>query len=213
MRKKELPISNKTLVLTLGALLPLGMNISHVLDGGMTHDLMYYAAFLIYLLAILLVEWYVKSFDGKKVLPNLCYIVTVFSLSIILVTNVQTANTAYIKKDLERQATLSVMTTVNADINRTEGYVVGETEVKFIGSPQTGVYEIFPNILKITGLGSKSQITYEETYYSYYKYILQTPLNQSYEEIPKEITDEMPVFPKDGYIKWYDGILIVKMSE
>ena len=211
MRKQDLPTINKLLVLALGALLPLGMNISYVLDGGMDHDLMHYASWLIYLFAILITEWYVASSEDKK-LPRSCSAATVLILSIILATDVQTANNAYIKKDLERQATLSVMTSVRAEMNRVDNYIPGETPVVFIGKPQTGVNEIFPNISNITGVALTSAITYADTYDAYFRYILQAPFLPSENEIPEQFTNAMTTFPEEGCIQWYDNILVVKLS-
>ncbi len=210
--KEKLPVINKILVLALGSLLPLGMNISYLADGGMVHDLMFFAAWLIYLLAILMANWYIASSSSKKRLPRLCYIVTFLTLLFILYTDVQTANCAYVKKDLERQSTLSIMAMVSADIEKTENYVAGETEVIFTGTPQTGTYHLFPYLSRITGLGSTSQITYYETYYSYFSYILQNPIRKGKNNIPKDFTESMAAFPKQGYIQWYGDTLVVKLS-
>lgn len=211
--RKKLPISSRILVLILGALLPLGMNISCVADGGMVHDLMLYAVWLIYLLAILMTEWYATSSPKSKKFPKLCYVAVCAVLFLILITDVQTANSAYVKKDLERQATLSVMSTVNAEMNMADDYVAGKTKVAFVGTPPTGINKIFPNLTHITGLGSKAPITYVETYNSYFQFILQTPLLQSKEDVPKSFTDNMKAFPEQGYIQWYDDVLVVKLSD
>lgn len=213
MKKKTLSKSNKLLILCLSALLPLGMNISYVLDGGMAHDLMLYSAWLIYLLAILLINWFKDSCDGAKVMKKLCNFLTVIILFAILITDVQTANSAYVKKDLERQATLSIMTEVDYEMNKIDNYIAGETNVVFIGIPQVGINELFPYMTHITGLQHKSPVSYFEYYSPYYHYILQKPLAQSKKDIPKTFIDPIPAFPNEGYIQWYDDILVVKMSE
>ncbi len=207
---KKLPVLNKALFIVLGALLPLGMNVSCVLDGGMVHDLMLYAAWLIYLLVLLMV--YTEASPRVGVLPKMCRGVAVFALVLILLADVQTANSAYVKKDLERQATLSVMTNVNAQMNATEGYVPGESKVVFVGQPKTEDNGLFPYVSRITGLGGRSTITYDGTYTTYYKYVLQTALCRVANDIPAEFTDAMPSFPESGCIQWYNDVLVVKLS-
>ena len=209
---KRLPIPNKVLTIVLGMLLPLGMNISCVLDGGMVHDLMLYAAWLVYLLVLLLVSAYTDSALCSGILPKACQNVAVFVLILILLVDVQTANSAYVKKSLERQATLSIMTNVNAQMNGTAGYMPGESKVVFVGSPRTESNELFPYLSQITGLGYEAAITYEGVYTAYYKYVLQTALWQVSNDIPKEFTDPMPSFPQNGYIQWYNDVLVVKLS-
>ena len=209
---KTLPVLNKVLVLALGGLLPLGMNISCVLDGGMVHDLMLYAAWLVYLLVLLLVSAYTDFALCSGSLTRACRGVAVFALILILLADVQTANSAYVKKDLERQATLSIMTNVNAQMNGTEGYIPGESKVVFVGVPKTGSNGLFPYLSQITGLGCEAAITYEGVYSAYYKYVLQTALWQVSNDIPKEFTDPMPSFPQNGYIQWYNDVLVVKLS-
>ena len=46
------------------------------------------------------------------------------------------ANQIYLKKDLEYDTTLSVMTRVVDRIEQVEGYIPGETPVKFLGDIQ-----------------------------------------------------------------------------
>jgi len=214
MSSKVLAMSNKIVVLLLCVLLPLGMNISFVADSGMLHYLMIYAIWLIYLLPIIITDWYAVSNLTNSRLPEFCKGVTVIALGIILFSNIQMANMAYVKKQLERQATLSIMTTVNAQMNQTAGYVAGKTEVVFIGSPKTGAQGM-PNYLSyIIGLNFRTPITYVGVYNAYYKYVLQSPLRwQRTTTVPVEFTKLMPSYPKAGYIQWYNDLLVVKLSD
>ena len=213
MYRKELPLINKLLVLILGMLLPLGMNISCAADDGMVHDLMLYAAWLTYLLAILLTDWYAASAGATKKMPRYCRVIAFLALILILGTDVQTANSAYVKKDLESQATLSFVTIVNEDLNETEGYVAGETGVCLVGVPQTGLNDIFPYTSRITGLGYGSPISCASYYATrYYQFILQTPLAITAIDIPSDFTEAMPAYPNEGYIQWYGDALVVKLS-
>ncbi len=207
---RTLPLINKLLIIALAALLPFGMNIACAADGGMVHDLMLYSVNLSYLLVILMMDWYVEADGGAKKLPHLCRTAAFLFLAAILAFDVQTANASYVKKDLERQATLSLMTTVNTDMNNTEGYVPGESEVLFVGLPDTGVNNFFPNVSRITGLGYETTCNY---YSEYYQYILQRPLKRTGKAVDSDFINAMPSFPEKGYIAWYDDVLVVKLSD
>lgn len=209
--KKGLPIVNKLLILVLIVLLPLGMNISCVASG-MVHDLMLFAAWLIYLFVLLIVRWFASSSKAKK-LTGLCGMITVLSLVLILFADVQTANAAYLKKDIESRSTLSIMNTVSSDIGRTDGYTPGTTGVVFVGMPRVSGSELFSNLSAITGLGGSLSVTYNGTLYSYIQVVLQTPILHARESIPQEFIDQMPAYPEAGYIQWYEDVLVVKLSD
>ena len=55
-------------------------------------------------------------------------------VAVLLVQNVTIANTAYVKKELDADATLSTMTRVADQLEQREDYVLGETPVAFIGA-------------------------------------------------------------------------------
>lgn len=207
---KNLPLVNKVFFVVLGSLLPLGMNISCALDGGMVHDLMLYSVNLSYLLIIFMSDWYVEVDGEAGKLPHFCRFAIFLFLFAILALDVQTANASYVKKDLERQATLSLMTSVNTDMNNTAGYVAGESEVLFVGLPDTGVYNYFPSLSRITGLGYQTTCNY---YSQYYQYILQRPLKRTDKTVDSEFINAMPSYPDKGSIEWYDDVLVVKLSD
>jgi len=211
MRIKSLLVSNKILVLAIGTLLPLGMNFSLLLSNGMGHHLMLYAAWLMYLLIILMTDWFASTSVTSKIFPQTCRVITVVFLVLIFVTHVQTANCAYVKRDLERQATLAFMAAVNRDMNKQQGYVAGKTEIVFIGDVPTVFPEAFDNIRHITGMEAGSPITY--THEAYFKYILQTPLRLSKNKVPEKFTNLMKAYPKNGCMQWYGNILVIKLSD
>ena len=58
-----------------------------------------------------------------------------FSLFFLLsASNIIYANQIYLKKELEYQSTLSVMTGLTERLESTPGYIPGETSVSFLGS-------------------------------------------------------------------------------
>lgn len=218
LAKKSLPNWNKILVLGLGALLPLGMNIAQFASDGMaSHDLMFFAVWLIYLLAILITDHFATSGETPGKLSKICRKMAVFALVLIFATNIQTANTAYVKRDLDRQATLAIMALVNAEMNRTDGYVAGKTKVAFVGCPAIDIKGTFTNLPHIAGFAF-NPISFPYIYRSYFRYVLRSPIVHPSEflglnSIPKEFSDTMKSFPEKGYIKWYGDVLVVKLSE
>jgi len=209
---KKLSLINKLLTILLYLLLPLGINISSVADGGMVHDLMLYAVWLTYLSVLLITKRYYDFSNGKNILSPICRTAALIGVFLILAVNVQTANTAYIKKNLEAQATLSVMTTVNTQLLNIDEYIPGETNVVFLGTPQTGVEDYFEDTSKIIGLIGNSSITYYETYQFYFESVLKTPIKTVKSSLPADFTITMNCYPQAGYIQWYEDMLVVKFS-
>lgn len=208
-------LQNKVLVILLGTVMPLAMNISYVLSGEMVHDIMKYAFWLVYLLAIVLLLWLNREWTANQDLKKAVSFLVMGCIFVILLGNIQTSNTIYLKKDLEYQSTLSYMTRVAEKMEENEEYVPGETPVVFAGEDAIGgVMTGFEKYETITGVSASSPITFYETYEKYFKYVLNIPLNlQENEAITEdERVLEMPVFPKAGSIEMLDGILVVKLG-
>jgi len=117
-------------------LLQMGMNLSNFLGyaGMEAHDLMKYAFCLVYVFDILLLRQCLQSLPESRVFSG-CAAISLALIAALVWGNIQTANALYLKKDLERQATLSRMTELCLRLDQTEGYVPGETPVVFIGLP------------------------------------------------------------------------------
>lgn len=83
---------------------------------------------------ILLLRQCLQSLPESRVFSG-CAAISLALIAALVWGNIQTANALYLKKDLERQATLSRMTELCLRLDQTEGYVPGETPVVFIGLP------------------------------------------------------------------------------
>lgn len=112
IRSKNYDKKTKILITILFLIIPFGMNITYILDGGYAHDMMKYAYWFIYVFILILVcdafamsEIKEKSKEILKILP--C--ILVFSM---LWGNTQLANETYLKKDIESKATLAYMNRV-----------------------------------------------------------------------------------------------------
>lgn len=221
--KKEIHVKEKILTLILIALLPIGMNAVYTLTGGMSHDLMYFAIWLVYLFVLLIAWWTVNHFDTMipilKVGQRVVITVLVF---IILWGNVQTANAAYLKKDLEQSANLSLFTRIIYQMESYDGYITGETPVVFVGKPDSLLDEIpgFERIYEITGNGSGYVLGAAECrfYQAYFDYILLNPaiMADSKTWSQMQTRDEviaMPCYPEEGSVEIIDGVIVVKLGD
>ncbi len=222
--QKEVKIKEKILMITLIALLPISMNVVYPLTGGMSHDLMDNAIWLVYLFVLLIAWWTAKRSDLlKRPIIRLGQRFAIISLVlVILCGNIQLANAAYLKKDLEEQANLSLFTRIVYQMEKSEGYVTGETPVVFVGKPDTLLDTIpgFERAYKMTGsdnwyvLGAASRRYYQ----AYFDYILLNPAIMAEQEIwsqmqTHEKMKDMPCYPQEGSIAIIDKVLVVKLGE
>lgn len=208
LRSKQLPAANKALLLLLGILLPFGANVAAFLNNGQVHLLMLYAAWLLYLLILLLC----RRVSGKK--PKTAFLCCVL-IGLILFSNIRFANALYTRKDQERQATLSLMTRVTDRMEQIEGYVPGETEVAILGAPNVAPLSGYGQTYEITGAIFSSPITTEDFYAAYFATVLQTPIrlcDSQRRDVLAAQAQAFPAFPAADCIRWIDGTLVIRLS-
>ncbi|MCD8376296.1 MAG: glucosyltransferase domain-containing protein [Oscillospiraceae bacterium] len=221
--QKEIHIKEKIFTLILIASLPIGMNVVYTLTGGMSHDLMYYAIWLVYLFVLLIAWWTVNHFDTMKpIIKSGQRIVITVLVLIILWGNVQTANAAYLKKDLEQDANLSLFTRIVYRMESCDGYVTGETPVVFVGKPDSLLDGIpgFERIYTLTGSTSSYVLgaAGRRYYQAYFDYVLLNPaiIADSETWLQMQTDDEvaaMPCYPEEGSVAIIDGVIVVKLGE
>ncbi len=194
-------------------ILPLAMNLMRMLNSTV-HDLMIYAFWLTYIFILLLLSSLKKNINF-----NILEKLTIFLMVCVIVTNVQTANVAYVKKTTEQQATLSLMTRVIDKVEDLDGYKVGITPVAFIGLPEDYLiaFEPFYKYEGMTGMEENSQITHYNVYQIYFSMLLKVDLNVVDEETEAILSEEdavkaMPTFPNKGSIQMLDDLVIVKFK-
>ncbi len=218
--RRERGWAEKLLALALLALLPLGANVSRLFGARESHDLMKYAFWLLYLLPLLLL----KTQELRRLARPARLLAALLAL-LLLWDGVQTANAVYVKKDLEQDATLSLMTRVLGRLESEPGYVPGETELVFVGAGDVlgeSVYG-FERYGDITGAEYPSAIPHSHnTYYynaytAYFRYVLNTRVKMagfwqwvSLQYDPR--VTEMPSYPAEGFIRDIDGIWVVKLG-
>lgn len=180
---------------------------------------MHFAFGLLYLLALLTVR-FAAGPDGflKPRAAALSRVLAGGLTAVILLGNVQASNAIYLKKELEREATLSTFTRVADDMCDVEGYVPGSTPVVFCHS---GSFKAAPAPFDryrfITGLSSGLQTTYPATYASYFTYILKEPICIAGADAIEQVQSSpevaaMPVYPQSGYAEMIGGTLVVRLD-
>ena len=221
---KKHNINTKILITILFLILPFGMNITYILDGGFAHDMMKYAYCFVYVLVLILISDK-SSMEGIK--DNSAKVIQICAYSlvfIILFGNSQIANNTYLKKEIESKATYSYMNRVLERIENTEGYIEGVTEVSFIGRAPASLNRSIPgfeNSYKITGNSSTFAINGrgDRIYYeAYFNYVMLNPIKlaepDKWEEIRNsEYAKNMKNYPDKECIKMMDNVLVVKLGD
>lgn len=221
---KKHNIKSKILITVLVLILPFGMNITYILDGGFAHDMMKYAYWFIYVLALLLVSDKMSMEGIKENSAKVVKACTYSLIFIIIFGNIQIANNTYLKKEIESKATYSYMNRVLEKIENTEGYEEGVTEVAFVGGSPTSVNRFIPgfeNSYKITGNNSTFAINGrgDRIYYeAYFNYVMLNPIKlaeqEKWDEIrAKEDAKNMKNYPDKECIRMIDNVLVVKLGD
>lgn len=208
----------------LALLLPFGMNWICLFCSGAVHDLMMYA-YIVPLLAALAANeraWNLALADegkqiGKKTRAAAC-VLPLAVLTLLFDRGIY-ANQMYLKKDLEYDATLSVMTRVVDRIEQVEGYIPGETPVEFLGDIQRSQLAMtrpaFAHLGSLTGTEENYAITYGDTFWMYLEDVMGYPIKRFREtknEEQERVTDDMPCFPDKDSVQMVDGVVFVKLA-
>lgn len=217
---RKLPFWETLLYCLLILLLPLGMNLIYVLTMAESHDLMVYATWLFLLLALLLSRWLVQVCNAGK-LVNLQHILCLILVLVLLYGNVQFSNGMYLKKDIEYDAYLSLMTRVMDRVEEHEDYIPKETPVVFVGLPRVlnKVQPGFKDYWNVTGM-MKTDVIYTPSrsyYQAYMDYVLGVSVILAEEPVWSRIlsleeTQQIPSYPSKDCIAMIDGTMVVKLG-
>lgn len=198
-------------------LMPFGINVI-TLVSNQWHDLTIFSLFLFYVFFIFLYERTAEVADWKTKQINRFSIVLL--LSIIIFNNCIYSNEAYLKKELESQATLSTFTRLIDRIEQTDGYEVCKTPVVLVGTFDNSNIAEKRKGFDERGLGLNSifATTYWGSYEAYFNNYLNYPINLLSENDSliwqtNESVKAMPAFPHKDCCKIIDGTMIVKLSE
>lgn len=198
------------LTMVLTALLPFAANGTRLINQEV-HDLMQFAFYLVYLIPLMLIPLLSEP-SKQKILTGLCSML----LAVLVFSNIQTANLLYTIRDVEYDATFSLMTNVMARIEAQEDYHPGETPVVFLGTP-SDILEALPQQEKVEEILSgymRSPITYYHTYHIYFERVLLRTINI---QDPGTLADdpqaaEMHPYPAADSISTVHGTVVVKFK-
>ena len=131
------------------------------------------------------------------------------------------SNQVYLKKNLEFEATLSVMTRLLSRIERVEGFTPGSTPVAFIGSLDESVYGVtlqgFEHLTALEAASGSYAVSDYKNMIWYCWQVLGYPFNfvSTYEHSLLEQNSDviaLPAYPDAGSIRMIDGVLVIKLS-
>ena len=223
--KRRVGWLEKILCAGLIALIPLGMNLIYIPTHGIVHDLMVYAVWLFYLLVLLLAEWLCRNMEtgtknGEK-FRKFPKFLAMTLLAVILYGNVQIANVLYLKKDMEQDAYLSLMTRIVYRMEAFDGYEPGATPVVFAGEHKMLNDSIpgFESYRGITGMDTSVVASTGEDYRlrSYFQTVMNTPVVVPMGDVYNAMkadprVADMPAYPEEGCVALLDGVLVVKLG-
>lgn len=212
LRDRDLSPGSRVLLTVLVCLLPTAFFSAFVLVPGGAHYLMTFSGELLYLLPLLAMEPKARQRFGR----NLRRVAAVL-LCLVLWQHVVFANQAYMKKELEKNATLVVASQVIGRIEGLAGYEPGTTPVAFAGRLDENGYldresGTFSDISGWTGLFHHRSATYNLGRYltDYLNYPLNWDQETDYGAM--EEVRAMPVFPAAGSVAMIGGTAVVKLS-
>ena len=206
--KAKLSIQKLTLFVLILFLFPFGMNVVYFISKGVVHDLMLYSFYFIYIFAIVLAKDVNSCFN--------CFVKTIAFLFIII--NCYTSNQIYVKKQLEFQSSLSVMTRILAKLESVDGYEPGVTPVVFIGDINGAKIALKRPGMNNLYKGAGSTIYYSFTYdpYAFVTQIMGYPINkkilQNCNKEELDIVKDMPAFPDMNSCVLYNGSVFIKLN-
>lgn len=184
LRRHNMRPAAAVLAVVIMLLLPLAVNFAYFLSKGFVHERMAFAFFLVPAFAAIAVglplfqrrtdtaladapeaDTEPSVEDAPKHAPDRMRwlsMVTACALLVMTFANIRFANDVYLKKDLEAQATLSVMTRVMDRIDSIPDYVPGETPVAIYGMPESLQHKMlgFEPYYDYEGLFATTAVTY-----------------------------------------------------
>lgn len=211
-----------TLIIFLLTIMPFSVNAVYLLTNRSKSTYMKFPYVLLYVFVLMLTEMGDEAEISERIRKEIRKTVPAV-FTVLIFCHFIYANQYYLKKELEYTSGVSLMTRIVDRMETTEGYTVGVTPVAILGympdSPlsmdRRGLDHMHYDTV---GRLHHMPMTYYDSYFNYFEYILGYPINLLQEgELPavaaKPEVIQMPVFPYEGSVKMVDGVLVVKLSE
>lgn len=143
------------------------------------------------------------------------------AFAVLFLGSVVFSNQVYLKKNLEFESTLSVMTRAIARIEETPGYEPGYTPVAVIGTPEDSVLSSerkgFEHLNALDAASGNYAITNDTDMIWYTWEVMGYPLNfvsaYELEQLKQEAeVQAMPAFPQEGCCTFIGDTLVIRLS-
>ena len=235
-RERRLPRGNRRFLCLCVLLLPPAFCSASILIPDDAHALTAFAREFLYLLAVMAMEppparakAAPKAKDAEKTKGAdadaeadksrafRCRTILAGLLCLALWHHIVFANQVYMKKDLEKNATLVLAGRILDRIESVEGYIPGQTPVIFAGRLDANALldqprEAFADLSAYSGLWHSYAATYNLgrylTDYLRYPFLWDQELHYT----DREEVREMPAFPAMDCVRIVDGTVVVKLS-
>jgi len=198
-------------------LMPFAANAVYFISKGFIHSAMIYAFFLAFVFPVFLIER--AAGDSPAMLLRSMRMLAAAGLLFIYSCNFVTAHQLYLRRDLEFQSTLSVMTRVIDRIEQVEGYDPGYTPVAIVGNLSDSRMSMErPGFEHLAPYGANNYaVTYMETNTWYLWQVLGYPANladfDTHRELAmREDVRAIPAFPARDCCRMIDGVLVVRIG-
>lgn len=215
VRKISLPAAFLAVLITL--LMPFAANAIYFISKGFIHEAMIYAFFLALVYPIFLIEQ--AAADSPTLYLRSMRTLSAAALLFIYGCNFVTAHQLYLRRDLEFQSTLSVMTRVIDRLEQFEGYEPGFTPVAIVGNLSDSRLSMErPGFDHLSDYGANHYATtYIETNTWYLWQILGYPANLVDTNthralVMREDVRAIPAFPAKDCCQMIDGVLVVRIG-
>ena len=200
-------------LLALGALaLPLACNLPVFSAGAVPQITMAYC-----LLDVLFIMLLARLAPGKTRVQRLA----AGAFGVIFLGSIVFSNQVYLKKNLELESTLSLMSRVIQRLEETEGYVPGYTPVAILGTPEGSVFSVerkgFEHLSALDAASGNYAISTDEDMIWYCWQVLGYPLNfvSTFELEQLRENDAaraLPAFPDEGCCTFIGETLVIRLS-
>ena len=143
------------------------------------------------------------------------------AFGVIFLGSIVFSNQVYLKKNLEFESTLSLMSRVIQRIEETEGYVPGETPVAILGTPEASVFSVerkgFEHLSALDAASGNYAVSTDEDMIWYCWQVLGYPLNFvstfELEQLKEsEAARVLPAFPAEDCCTFIGETLVIRLS-
>ena len=217
LRVRRISLPAALLAILAVLLMPFAANAVYFISKGFIHTAMIYAFFLAFVFPVYLAEQAVGHSAAKPVRGARALMAA--AILFLYGCNFVTAHQLYLRRDLEFQSTLSVMTRVIDRMEQVKGYDPGYTPVAIVGNLSDSRLSMErPGFEHLSMYGSNSYaVTYTETNTWYLWQVLGYPVNlvdfDTHRKLAlREDVRAIPAFPDRDCCRMIDGVLVVRIG-